>query len=147
MLRADTRREPVVEVLHGVEVDDPYRWLEDGESAEVASGSRPRTRSPAQPLTRPPDPSIRAARSTADHWRRRRSHHPAAHFYQRRDGRRDPPVLVVRDTSTGDERTIDPNTLSERGVVALDWWVPSIDGALLAYGTSEGGTESARCAS
>jgi prolyl oligopeptidase len=51
-------------------------------------------------------------------------------------------VLVVRDGETGPERTIvDPNALSASGIVALDWWYPSDDGHLLAYGLSEGGTE------
>jgi len=32
-----TRSEPVMETIHGVKVVDPYRWLEDGDSAEVRS--------------------------------------------------------------------------------------------------------------
>jgi prolyl oligopeptidase PreP (S9A serine peptidase family) len=30
-----TRREDVREIIHGVEVADPYRWLEDGASPET----------------------------------------------------------------------------------------------------------------
>src|ERR1700679_2988018 len=38
-----TRREEVVETLHGVQVVDPYRWLEDGDSAEVRAWSAAQT--------------------------------------------------------------------------------------------------------
>ncbi len=35
-----SRVEDVVENLHGTEVHDPYRWLEDGKSAEVQSWAK-----------------------------------------------------------------------------------------------------------
>jgi prolyl oligopeptidase len=36
---------------------------------------------------------------------------------------------------------VDPNELSETGIVALDWWYPSPDGRFIAYGLSEAGSE------
>ncbi|HEY2593549.1 MAG TPA: S9 family peptidase, partial [Chloroflexota bacterium] len=140
-----TRREDVVDVLHGVEIVDPYRWLEDGESDETRAWVEAQNAATAAVLE-----SISG---------RERIHarldqlfttgsvgtpvvRGARYFYQRRDGRLDQPVLVVRDGDGAPERTIlDPNTLSASGIVALDWWYPSEDGRLLAYGLSEGGTE------
>src|SRR6267378_4312462 len=31
----DNKREDISDLIHGVEVSDPYRWLEDGNSAET----------------------------------------------------------------------------------------------------------------
>ena len=140
-----TRTDDVVDVLHGVAVPDPYRWLEDGGAAEtrawvdaqnadtraVLDGlpQRDRIRARLNELSSTGlvgTPDVRGARA----------------FYQRRDGQADQPMLLLRDLRDGIERTlVDPNALSARGIVALDWWYPSDDGALLAYGTSEGGTE------
>ena len=36
---------------------------------------------------------------------------------------------------------LNPNSFSEDGTVALDWWFPSPDGSLLAYGKSASGSE------
>src|SRR5688572_22437000 len=35
-----TRREPIVETIHGTEVADPYRWLEQAGDAEVVAWTR-----------------------------------------------------------------------------------------------------------
>ena len=37
--------------------------------------------------------------------------------------------------------SLDPNALDAGGTVALDWYYPSDDGRLLAYGLSENGSE------
>jgi prolyl oligopeptidase len=140
-----SREQDLVEVLHGVQVADPYRWLEDGESPDTQAwvdAQNAFTRSVLDAL--PQRQTIHAALDTlfttgsvsAPQLRGTRS------FYQRRHGRLDQPVLVVRDGADTQERVIvDPNALSASGVVALDWWFPSYDGSLLAYGLSEGGTE------
>jgi len=134
-----------VDILHGVPVADPYRWLEDGTSEETrqwVEGQNAFTRAVLGGL-----PQTEAIRARLDELftvgavgtpvlRSARA------FYQRRDGRADQPVLVMRDGPNGEERpVVDPNALSAAGVVALDWWYPSRDGRLVAYGLSEGGTE------
>ena len=64
------------------------------------------------------------------------------YFYQRRDGRQNQPVLYVRDGVDGADRVaVDPNALDPAGTTALDWYYPSDDGRLLAYGLSENGSE------
>ena len=140
-----SRTEKVVDRLHGTDVPDPYRWLEDGNSAEVKQWVERQnafTRAVLDEL--PGRAAIRERLNTlldigsngtpADAKGR--------YFYTRRDGKQNQPVLYVREGLQGKDRVLlDPNTLSKEGIVALDWWYPSRDGKLLAYGLSEGGTE------
>jgi prolyl oligopeptidase len=145
-----TRREPLTERLHGVEVADPYRWLENGRSPEVRAwtasqneqlekvlsgiGDRPRLRARLEELLEIGELSLPAVRHTGPRSVRL--------FYTRREGRLDQPRLLVRDAVDGPDRVlVDPNTMGPGGLVALDWWYPSADGSLLAYGTSESGSE------
>ncbi|MDF3052421.1 MAG: Prolyl oligopeptidase, partial [Geminicoccaceae bacterium] len=59
-----------------------------------------------------------------------------------RDGHQNQPVLYWRDGLEGHDRiAVDPNALNEAGTTALDWYFPSRDGRLLAYGLSEDGNE------
>ena len=54
------------------------------------------------------------------------------------------PFLVVMPPldKPGETRVIvDPNGMSDKGSITIDWFVPSPDGKKLAVSLSEGGTE------
>jgi prolyl oligopeptidase len=140
-----SRTSDAVEVLHGVTIPDPYRWLEDGQSAATrqwTDAQNALTRSyldavPARERIRTCLDRLLAigALSTPAPVRGR-------YFYLRRDGRQNQPVLYLRQGVRGEDRAIlDPNALDAGGAVALDWHYPSEDGTLLAYGLSENGSE------
>ena len=144
MPNVESRREEVLESLHGVEIRDPYRWLEDSESEETRRWTAAQNARTAEILGEAPGraalearlrqllsvgtvqaPSIRGDRF----------------FYLKREGDQNQPALSVREGIDGEERAVvDPNESGD-GLTALDWWYPSPDGALLAYGTSRHGDE------
>ncbi len=133
------------DVLHGETIPDPYRWLEDGESAETREWTaRQNAVTEAYLAAVPGREAIR--RRLGDLLAIGAIGVPAPvrgrYFYQRRDGRQDQPVLYLRHGVDGEDRVvIDPNRLDPSGTTALDWYFPSEDGRLLAYGLSEGGSE------
>ena len=134
-----------MDVRHGVEVRDPYRWLEDGEADEVrrwseAQGRHTRAALDAIPFASAIRERLRALFSiglvSAPVVRGER------YFHQRREGDQEQPVLYLRQGREGADRVLlDPATLAADRTSALDWYYPSDDGALLAYGVSEGGSE------
>ena len=140
-----TRTVDAVEVLHGETIADPYRWLEDGDDPDTRAWTDRQNALTESYLARVPG---------RDAIRRRLDEllaigaisvpTPARgrYFYQRRDGRQNQPVLYVRDGVDGEDRAaVDPNALDPAGTTALDWYFPSDDGRLLAYGLSENGSE------
>jgi len=140
-----TRTDNVVDHLHGERIADPYRWLEDGGSADtvawtVAQNAATRRYLDAAPVRgaihRRLEQLLTIGAITAPAPARGR------YFYQRRDGTQNQPVLYLREGVNGADRVIlDPNRLDPAGTTALDWYFPSDDGALLAYGLSENGSE------
>jgi prolyl oligopeptidase len=140
-----TRAAVVVDDVHGVEIADPYRWLEDGSSEEVR-----RWVESESAYTR----GLLDARPGRDAARKRLakllsigtltapSPRGGHYFYTRREGEQNQPILYVRDSAKGKDRPlVDPNALSPDGTAAIDWWYPSEDGSLLAYGVSTSGDE------
>ena len=143
-----TRADGPTEVLHGIEVADPYRWLEDGTSDEVrawTTAQNERTRAvldavPARGRFRDRLAELTAAGTALS---------PAVRgdqlFTIDRWGDRDRAALVVRSISApvdGPGRVlIDPADASGHVTSAIDWYQPSPDGSLVAFGTSTGGDE------
>ncbi len=140
-----TKRETVVETLHGQEIRDEYRWLEDDASAEVADWMAAQNTHTRHVLDTVPMRSALEARMRqliAIGTLGTPAVRGERHFYTRREGEQNQPMLYMRDGVDGPERVLlDPSTVHELATVALDWWYPSVDGKLLAYGYSEHGDE------
>ncbi|MFM8266447.1 MAG: prolyl oligopeptidase family serine peptidase [Ilumatobacteraceae bacterium] len=139
------RRDDAADLLHGVRVADPFRWLEDGTSPEVATWVAAHNTRTREALD---------ARPVRDEWHDRLvalTGLPTTLavavagqrvFSLERSAGADQFGLVVRDAPGGPGRSlVDPADLAVDGAMAIDWFHPSPDGRLVAYGLSEGGTE------
>jgi len=139
----------VVDKLHGVEVHDPYRWLENGDSPEVQAWTEAQNRYLHESLDAFPGRKWLEQRLWK--WQEtgslgtpvmRGKGKRVRLFYTRRDGKQNQPVLYVRQGRAGKDRALlDVNRMAADGTLALDWWYPSEDGTLLAYGISTSGDE------
>ncbi len=136
----------VVDVYHGIRVEDPYRWLEDGTSEETTVWTEAQNRRTTEVMKQLPQKKALSEKLLtlmsgelvgAPVYRKDRL------FYTKRKPGANQPVLCVRELSGGStERVlVDPNLASEQGLLALDWWYPSDDGGMVAYGCSVGGDE------
>jgi prolyl oligopeptidase len=137
----------VVDVLHGVPVADPYRWLEDGDDAEVRQWVTDQNAHTRAALDARPDrpwwherlvglmqlPVVMAAQVRGDHL-----------FCLERPAGSEQFLLTRRSALEPDAAPVvllDPSTGVADAANAIDWFEASADGTLVAVGTSEGGTE------
>ena len=140
------RRLDLVERLHGFEVADPYRWLEDPGSEETEVWSRAQDELLAGWLD---------GRPGREATRRRLERLLGAGlvtvpvvrgglaFFERRRGDQQHPVLLAREPDGSERPLVDPSALADDDTVTLDGWVPSLEGERLAYFLSSGGDEEA----
>ncbi|HKV11922.1 MAG TPA: prolyl oligopeptidase family serine peptidase [Thermoanaerobaculia bacterium] len=134
-----------VDDYHGVKVPDPYRWLEDPDSAETRAWVEAQNKVTSAYLEAIPEREAIRNRLT-ELWNYERFSVPfkegGRYFYFRNDGLQNQNVLYRLDRLDGKpEVVIDPNTLSQDGTVALVGMSVSEDGKLLAYGLSSGGSD------
>lgn len=140
----DTRTVDVIENYHGVDVADPYRWLEE-DTDETAGWVQTQNRLTQEFLSRVTErEAIRERLTTLWNFPRRSIPIKAGnrYFFSRNDGLQNQSVYCVQDGLDGDERVlIDPNGFSDDGTVALSNATLSRDGKWLAYATSEAGSD------
>ena len=140
-----TRAVDQVDTLHGVEVADPYRWLENTESPETAAWIAAQNEVTFAYLESLPLREELKQRLTALYDYERYSipyHRGGRYFYTRNTGLQNQAILYLQDSLAADGRELlDPNGLSPDGTVALSLVEPSPDGRLLLYGTSASGSD------
>jgi prolyl oligopeptidase len=144
-----TLRRPATNEYHGVKVADPYRWLEDATNSKVrawTAGQNKQARSyldnlPARGLIEDRLTRLLTANSPdyfALSWRR------GVLFLLKFEPPAQQPVLITLGSLTNlksEKLILDPNKLNTNGTTAIDWYVPSSDGKLVAVSLSENGSE------
>jgi prolyl oligopeptidase len=141
----ETRTVDHVDVYHGVEVPDPYRWLEDDMSEETAAWVRAQNEVTFAHLEQIPGRDVLKARLERlfDYERYTApSRKGDWFFFSKNDGLQNQSVLYVQRGLDGEpEVLLDPNEWSEDGTVRLTTFVPSQDGRFAVYGISRSGSD------
>jgi prolyl oligopeptidase len=140
-----TRTEPQIDIYHGVEVADPYRWLEDANSEETAAWVEAENKVTHAYLDQLPQRSLLKNRLT-ELWNYPRYGQPfkrgERYFFSKNDGLQNQAVWYSQSSLDAEPQTLlDPNILSEDGTVAISAFNLSKDGSLLAYGLSGSGSD------
>jgi prolyl oligopeptidase len=136
-----------VDVYHGVEVADPYRWLEDDvrTSDAVADWVERQNEVTFGYLETIPERDELRRRLT-ELWDYERVSAPdkrgGRYFSRRNDGLQPQAVVYVQDSLVEEPRVLlDPNGWSADGTVALAGMAVSPDGCHAAYGVAEAGSD------
>ncbi|HEY0956736.1 MAG TPA: prolyl oligopeptidase family serine peptidase [Roseateles sp.] len=140
-----TRKVDQIDAYHDTAVADPYRWLEDDNSAETKAWVAAQNAVTDKFLEAMPQ-RLPARRIYTELYNFERFGIPyregGRYFWSRNDGLQQQNVIYTA-TSLQDTATValDPNGFSKDGTVALSGVVPSRDGKLLAYGVAGAGSD------
>jgi prolyl oligopeptidase len=134
-----------VDDYHGVKVADPYRWLEETDSADTHDWVEAENKLTFSYLDQIPFRAAVRERLTKL-WNYERFTVPAQqggrYFYAHNNGLQNQDVLLVAESLNAEPRVLlDPNTLSSDGTVALSGTSITDDGKLMAYGTAVSGSD------
>ena len=139
----------VTDVYHQVTVSDPYRWLENAADPKVhewsaAQDARTRKYLDELPQRAPIFKQLMSQISaTSSSYRGLHAVGPAVFAYYSQPPKQQPMIAVLTNAANPSLARIivDPNTINPKGTTAIDWFVPSPDGKILAVSMSENGSE------
>jgi prolyl oligopeptidase len=140
-----TKKGTQTDNYHGTQIADPYRWLEDANSAETKEWVTAQNKVTQAYLGQIPQREAIRQRLTKL-WNYERYSVPykegGRYFYSRNDGLQNQAVLyTMADLSDTPRMLLDPNKLAADGTVALAGTAVSPNGSLLAYGTAASGSD------
>lgn len=141
----DSRRVAQVDDYFGVKVPDPYRWLEDDNSAETKARVEAQNKVTFEYLnTIPQRESIR--KRLTELWNYEKYGAPFKrgnkYFYYKNDGLQNQSVLYIADSIEDPGRVfLDPNKLAADGTAALSGVSFTHDGKYMAYGVAFSGSD------
>ncbi len=141
----ETRIDDVVDNYFGVEVADPYRWLEDDNSVETKGWVKAQNEVTFGYLGRIPYRQKINERLTSL-WNYERYSTPWRegdyYFYFKNDGTQNQSVLYMRKGLDGESSVfLDPNKMSDEGIISLGRMSVSNDNKYMAYSISKGGSD------
>ena len=140
-----TRQGQQSDIYHGIEVKDPYRWLEDPDSEETKAWVREQNQVTTDYLSQISSREGIKSRLT-ELWNYEKYSSPfkrgERYFYFKNDGLQNQSVLYTLQSLDGEPSVLlDPNQLSEDGTIALSGIAISDNGQYLAYGLSTAGSD------
>jgi len=141
----EAKRGDQVDDYHGVKVADPYRWLEDTDSAETHAWVEAENKLTFAYLDKIPyRQAIRERLTKLWNYERFTVPHQEGgrYFYDHNNGLQNQNVLLVAESLGTEPRVLlDPNLLSSDGTVAVSSTAVSDDGKLMAYGIATSGSD------
>lgn len=146
----ETVQQPVLDQYHGVEVTDPYRWLEDWSQEDVRQWSNKQNQYARSFLKELPNVDkirVRVTDILADESESFGGVTACGErlFAIKRQPPKQQPFLIVMSGLDDVENArvlVDPSKIDTEGTTKIDWFVPSPDGRLVAVSLSRKGTES-----
>ena len=136
-----TRKQDISETLHGKQVSDPYRWLEDEASPEVQAWMTAQddfTRAELAKLPMRAELSARVKQLFYFDSISAPVHRKGRYFYSRKHADKEKTIVYWKQGESGAEHVLfDPNGWSADGSKGLHGWWPSHDGKFVAYQISE----------